>query len=619
MKKRALIYITAIIALLSSCTKGFEELNTDPTQFIKVSPEALMEAAVKRTGEMIGGNGLNSGINVNMWEIANFIEAGARYAANDQGVWQTSYVSVLQNLVQVEKEYGADSAFTNRVHIARIWKAYTYSILTGFFGPIPIDEANNMDHLNEINFVSENDAYKQILALLKAASDGLNPAKDRLTYDVIYGNNANQVVNWRKFANTLRLRIALRCRKNLGADADAVIQEVMANETMLITSEAEGVKIPFENVNNNENPYFRTYIKANFTGGMFPKMADMMFVYLRSYKDPRMNYFFDSVATAKRFRVTDTLTSTLDDSLRIVTYPVPHYGLNKSNTLLAGWTATTANQVSPQGQTNGNAVGPNGADNAPVGNSVYSPIAKTIYNNPARPLIVLGYSEAQFLKAQAVLLGFAGSQSAESYYNSGIDANFTFWGTTINGGPAVSPISASAREAYKAGDGVKFGTTGSGFWNYLHVVKADIPAGDINKVYHQQWLAYYPDQPFDAWCLQRQTRALNFSPHTTPGFSTLLFQDVPDRGVYPTTVNTQNPAGYQGALTLLGTNSFNEETTNPYIRLKFEADYTVPDYNAIPAFYDNQAATKWYGTTIQQLAAASAAQGFPYSITRTYK
>jgi hypothetical protein len=97
-----------------------------------------------------------------------------------------------------------------------------------------------------------------------------------------------------------------------------------------------------------------------------------------------------------------------------------------------------------------------------------------------------------------------------------------------------------------------------------------------------------------------------------------LFQDIPDRAVYPTTVNTQNPTGYQGALTLLGSSGFADETTNPYIRLRFEAAYTVPDYNSFPAYYDNSGANKWYGSTIQSLQAAAAAQGFTVIIVKTY-
>jgi hypothetical protein len=370
----------------------------------------------------------------------------------------------------------------------------------------------------------------------------------------------------------------------------------MANEANLINSEAETAKVPYENVNNNENPYYRYYIKGAFSGN-FPRMTDMMFIYLRSYKDPRMNYFFDSVKLVNRYRVTDTVTSLNDDSLRIITYPIPHYGLNKSNAVLPGW--NLAGQISPQGQTNSGGL---------TGASAYSMVSLNILNSPTRPVIILGYAEAQFLKAQAAILGFGGSQSAESYYTSGIDANFAFWG-----------VSSTLRDAYKAGNGIKFGTTGVGFWNYLHIVKADIPAGDINKIYYQTWLAYFPDQPFDAWCLQRQTRVLNLSPHTTPGYPTLLFQDIPDRAVYPITINQQNPTGYNGALPLLGAASFADETTNPYIRLKFEAAYTVPDYNAMPAFYDNSGANKWYGTTIQSVQAAAAAIGFTVIITRTYK
>jgi hypothetical protein len=98
-----------------------------------------------------------------------------------------------------------------------------------------------------------------------------------------------------------------------------------------------------------------------------------------------------------------------------------------------------------------------------------------------------------------------------------------------------------------------------------------------------------------------------------------LFQDIPDRGMYPVTVNSQNPEGYSSALTLLGASSLADETTNPYIRLRFEMPYTVPDYNAIPATYDNSAATKWYGTTIEQLRAAAAAIGFTVTIVSTYK
>lgn len=595
-----LFLVVLVTAGLFSCTKKFEELNTDPTQFINATPEALLAVSVKRTGDWVGATGINNGINVNMWEIANFGSAVGRYANGDQGVWQNFYVTILQNLTQIETQFGKDPLYKNRVQIARIWKAYVYSILTGYFGSIPITEANNANYLTEINFDSEDSAYVKILRMLKTASTTIdvNNTKDRLAYDVVYGTSAAQLQNWVKFSNTLRLKIALRCRRNLGSLADAEVRDVMGNEAALIESENETAKLAYENVIGNENPYYKTYIRSNFTS-FFPRMSDIMFMYLRSYKDPRINYYFDSVKLTSRFRVTDTVSNTLNDSLYVITYPIPHYGITKSNRQLPGWTPQLTGGIDPQGQAN------NGGVN---GVSAYSMFSLNILNNPTRPLIVLSLAEAQFLKAQASMLNLGGSRTAENYYNSGIDANFAFWG-----------IPFASREIYKSGNGIKFGTTGNGLWNYLHLVNANIPAGDINKIYHQLWLNYFPDQPFDAWCLQRQTRVLNLSPHTNPSFASLVFQDIPGRGFYPLSVSAQNPVGYDGALKQLGIPNFTEETTNPYNNLKFALPYTVPDFNSNRVYYDLSGMNKWYGTTIQSVRAAGLASGFTVIVTKTYK
>ena len=601
MNKRIYLFLVVLFTIgLSSCTKKFEELNTDPTQFINATPEALLAVSVKRTGDWVGATGLNNGINVNMWEIANFGSAVGRYANGDQGVWQNFYVNILQNLTQIETQFGKDPLYANRVQIARIWKAYVYSILTGYFGSIPLTEANNTNYLTEINFESEDSAYVKILRILKTASTTIdvNSIKDRLSYDVVYGTSGTQLQSWVKFANTLRLKIALRCRRNLGSLADAEVRDVMGNEAALIGTENETAKVAYENVIGNENPYYKTYIRSNFTS-FFPRMSDIMFMYLRSYKDPRINHYFDSVKLTSRYRVTDTVSSTINDSLYVVTYPIPHYGITKSRVLLPGWTPQLTGGIDPQAQAN------NGGIN---GVSAYSMYSLNILNNPTRPLIVLGFAEAQLLKAQARMLNLGGSSTAENYYTSAIDANFAFWG-----------IPSTSRDIYKAGNGVKFGTTGKGLWNYLHLVNADIPAGDINKIYHQLWLNYFPDQPFDAWCLQRQTRVLNLSPHTNPSFASLLYQDIPDRGFYPLSVSAQNPVGYAGALKQLGIPNFTEETTNPYNNLKFAAPYTVPDFNAMRVYYDLSGMNKWYGTTIQSVRAAGLASGFTVIVTKTYK
>jgi hypothetical protein len=132
---------------------------------------------------------------------------------------------------------------------------------------------------------------------------------------------------------------------------------------------------------------------------------------------------------------------------------------------------------------------------------------------------------------------------------------------------------------------------------------------------------YFPDQPFDSWCLIRRTRFFIFSPETNPGgyssySSHPTFMDIPGRASYPTSVVTLNPNGYNSALAAMGT--ARADDYDPDQQLHFAAPYTIPDWNNAPVGYDLNYLRKWYGTTIQSLQTAAAGGGFTYSVTLTY-
>ncbi|HTI07262.1 MAG TPA: SusD/RagB family nutrient-binding outer membrane lipoprotein [Puia sp.] len=592
-----IIYI-AMAGSLFSCTKNFTQKNTDPTQFTAVTPEATIESAVRSLNNQLANYNTTK-----FWDISNQVIVNSRYDVTDGGLWQTMYVGVLENLKQIEANYGSDTAYNNRVQIARILECYAYSILTGMFGPIPITQANNPNNLSSVLYENEDSAYSYILTNLKDATSKIKPAGDKLTYDVVYPGGT--VTNWIKFANTLRLKVALRCMRNMGATAAAHIQDVLSNEALTINSEAESAKMAYENVTNNQNPYWLKYIFPNnifpynpTATGQAPKMADNLQVFFRSYNDPRMTVFFDSVPPANRYIITDTLTSTLDDSLRVVTYPIPYLGMPLAPGNLPGW-------LNLVGVTN-----PIGALNV----KAYSNIAPSIVTNPSRPFIMLGYAETLFLKAEAAILGYGGSLSAEQYYNAGIAANFAFWG-----------ISSNALATYQGTNGIKFGTSGAGFNNFLGIVNFSIPPTDINKIWIQRWMTYFPDQSFDSWCLERRTRFFAFSPNTNPGGNSSYtahptYMDIPGRGSYPNSasqsIQALNPDGYNSAVQELGTTRTDDY--DPDQTLHFALPFTVPNWNNANANYDLSYLRKWYGTTIQSLKTAAASGGFPYAVTLTY-
>lgn len=596
--KKYIIAGFILSVLFISCAKDFNDMNTDPTQFTDATPEGALQGSFRRLNDFMANNNTNR-----WWDIAHLMNAGSRYNVEDAGLWQNMYVNVLEPINQLKLTYGADTAYGNRIQIARIWECYAYSILVGNYGPVPRSEANDRDHMASIKYDPEDSVYAYILNTLKDAVSkfNLNRTKDKLAYDVIYGTGASATTNWVKFANTLRLKIALRCYKNLQQLASLHISDVMANENMTISAETETAKMAYENLINNENPYYIKYKRNSYTADP-PCLSDVMFVYFRSYNDPRLNAYYDSVPKATnlndRYLLRDTLASTADDSFRVVDYRIPHFGKPKSPAKLPGWTGLVGND--PLGGTNvrtssrPKGYGWTSGSNQAAGIGLFA---------PEQPFMILSFAEAQFLKAEAAFLGLGGTKSAEQYYNEGINANFAYW-----------KISDAERDAYKARDGVKWNTTGIGYTDYVSIVKADIPADNLAKIHVQEWINYYPDQAFDVWCLQRRTRAMNFSPHTNPnnGVVPTPYIDIPLRGNYPFSSQQLNPIGYNDALSQLGAVS---NDLNPYIPLKFVKDYTVPDWNAVPALYSTKYMTKWYGNTIQSLQAA----GVTFTKISTFK
>ena len=611
---KRLIYSILLLGAVSVGCKKITDINTDPTQFTSVSAEATMNAVFRVTPYVLSPAPIN-----NLWEVANWTSPGGRYNNFDGSVlWQSSYVTILQNVEQLLKTYGNDTAAVNRVQIARIYKAYIHSVLVGALGPIPVSQANNPNYLTTVMFDSEDSVYSYILTTLKDASSKINVARatDKLAYDVIYGGD---LLKWKKFANTLRLKVALRATRVLGPKANQVVSECMADEVNLINAEGEGAKIQFDNTaQQNQNPYYWTYSgKANGAFTLqFPKLNEFMMAFLRSYKDPRLHAYYDSLplgpaATPNSLRqiITDTLPSLADDSLRVVNYPIPYWCWPKALTLLAGWVPDLAGFVSPM-----------------VNVNLASNIDSSIWLNPTRPFILLGYAETLLMKAEAKQLGLGGAQTAEQYYNAGVKANFDFWKTNFDtykgianpASTATPATDANAYNAYMQVPGIKWGTSATGYFrNYIGITDAAIPDGDLNKIYVQQWMNYFPDQGFDAWCLQRRTWVLKFPAHTNPG-SNYTYAEIPYRTFYPGNLVSLNPKGYEDALKQLGL-TVGAENVTATVPLKFMAPHPLINWDDVPAQYDLSFVRKWYGPNIEALKAAATSTGFTYTVTQTFK
>jgi len=580
MKKQLLYLLAIAVVFLFSCTKDFEKINTNPSSFISAQPDAVLPGVFLNTINRFEQNNLTW-----LWEYGHIVNPLGRYNVGDDGVWNSLYVNVLGNTRQLLKLFEGKEGYTNRVAITDIWECYVYANLVGTYGPVPYSHMGETDKTS-IEYDTENDIYTSILSRLKKDAAAISLTGDKFTGDPIFNGDMSK---WIKFANSLRLRTALTVQINLPDLAASNIKELMSNESILLTSDADNVKFSYGSATGSQSFYFRQLVLGNsYVGNAYPYMSDYVFTYFRSFKDPRIESYF-SKATSP-YNITDTLKSSSNALNYIVSYPIPHLGQPKSGAKLPSWDFTSA--------TNPTGFAPFNGANGLQGN--FSKPQSALFAAD-RPFYIMTFAELCFMKAEASVKGFGGSQSAEAYYNAGVNANFSFWGHT------------SAQAAtYLSQNGIKWGTSGKGF-NYPYgFINVGISADNLKKIWIQQWLNYYVDGGFESWVLQRRTQNLELPTHTSPGAIaglTTIFENLPDRFPYPIQAESVlNPVGYANGVKMLGGPDFYST------KLKFQTPYTSVDWTKKIAFLDETVAQKWYGQYIEDLTAA----GIKYTVLRTF-
>lgn len=582
--KKTKIYLTVLLVITAvSCTKNFTTLNTNPGAFIAAEPEAVLPGVFLNT--------INKFELVNittLWEYSHLIDPSGRYNVPSEGnVWTNSYVNVLGNTKQIRNLYAGNPAYTNRVAITDIWECYVYFYLVGSYGPIPYTHMGDTSS-QDVEYDDENTIYTSLLSRLKADAATINVNGDKFTTDPIYGGNMSQ---WIKFANSLRLRIALTVQVNLPALAASNITELMSNEAGLIGSDADDPKLSYGSASGSQSQYNVQLVQgSSYINGAAPVMSDYVFTWFRSYNDPRLSAYFQPCVTKQN--ITDTLTSTADSKHYIVSYGIPHNGSPKSYAKLTNWNLTST-PADPSG-------------NYPLQGtySVNYSTLPTVLTAPTRPFYIMTYAEVCFMKAEAVLKGYGGTSvtTADQYYYTGINANFAFWGLT-----------QAQATAYQQQSGIKWGTAGTGFNYDIGLFNTNLSTDNFKKIWLQQWINYFDDGGFEAWVLFRRTQAFVLPPHTNPGGElglTTPYENLPDRYNYPVANESAvNPIGYANGVKLLSNGQDWGMTL-----LKFEPAYTSVNWANVPVFYDIKFVQKWYGTHIQDLTAA----GVTYTTLSTY-
>ncbi|WP_044207943.1 SusD/RagB family nutrient-binding outer membrane lipoprotein [Flammeovirga sp. OC4] len=562
LKKYINIIITSAILWGSlGCTQDFEELNVNPHEFETATPNVLFPGVVKKSLDLVKGDPANK-----MYlQYSHYTSAGGgpynTYWFSDplgSGWWEDFYTNLIMDLQSIIDTYGDNEKYTNQVGMAKIWKCYLSSVILGTWGPMPYSEA--WQQRLTIGFDSEEQVLEDILKTLSDTYVAMDTAVDTMDEPIFQGDKEK----WKKFANTLSLKLAIRYQ-NMGTNITDYGRLAMEREADIIGSESEAVTAAWGTLEENWNYFYREFRHQN-SSSQLQRFGHVFHTQLRDLKDPRIEVYAEKPKLD--YIIRDTLTNKENGKV-VIEYAAPYVSKPKSTTPHDNWGLT--DQQNPY---------------SGLGDDSYSDIAERYYAQDYEATII-GYAEACFLKAEAKLLHWGGAGSAEAYYNEGIRASF-----------AQHDITEKVN-AYLENDGVKWGTTSEGVRDYRSIVKAQISHGPIQQVIVQRWIAGF-FQGFDGWCLIRRTRDIfDIPPHFNSDQNGVgQATNMPERIMYPFKEARLNTNGYnQGVAYLEGSDFLNT-------RLKLSVPKSYKDWGSLQPIMNQDVVKYYYGTTLEEYEAA---------------
>lgn len=299
--KRALGYLVGLSVLIitsASCDKRMEEMNTNPLALSSLPDEYLFASALRMT---FGGGEIISPFHMRFAsQYAHVYVTNSENRAADsyqdfhtQDIYKEMFSTVFTGPLRYINEVilmtsEGEKADPVRNAMANIVAVISYAQATDCWGDIPYSEgAWGTKGILYPKYDSQEDIYRDMINRLKDAIAVLESAGAGEGYkgaDPVYDNDTGK---WIRFANSLRLRMAMKIRfaaPELGAQ---IITECLAKP--LIETNDQNFELRRQDSENGElyNPWWDLRKYQNF------KMSEMFVNWLVSTGDPRLEVFVE--------------------------------------------------------------------------------------------------------------------------------------------------------------------------------------------------------------------------------------------------------------------------------------------------------------------------------------
>ncbi|MDB4326647.1 SusD/RagB family nutrient-binding outer membrane lipoprotein [Flavobacteriaceae bacterium] len=500
MKMMNKILIIMGFFFVVSCTDDFNEINEQPDAlstedvsakfFVTTVQQQLLRPTMIPLwfGDVIMPDQF-SGQSSNGWAGSDWTgDLGWVYNSfyTDLGCWDwlAGYNSTLTSYMNNVDEGGAleDDMY---YALGLIIKGFYYQQFTEAFGMIPFSEASD-PNITLPKYDEQIDVYKGIIADIDKAIAIIGSNVDAGTgfgilreNDVVFNGNMQ---NWKKTANSLKLRIALRAHGSQGEDfsanaaSEAISSGVLADADALFEGYAEETNIWGGSASYGD-------IWNNFTGSQW-KVSEAMINIMKSSNDPRLSKIaLPSVGGSMTIvKPTDGEGVTLiSDHIAFVKSTLDKSGLILDTDYT--WTETAADLTITMPE-NTNYIGmpsrlsPKLKGYMPdylFSNPADIITQKTNQGKPLFPTILMTSADSHFMIAEAIVKGLA-SGDANNYYQIGLEKAMAIWETSTTSdflGSNMGSLNGTVEE-------------------------------NLEKIATQRWLANYTNG-YESWSIVRDT------------------------------------------------------------------------------------------------------------------
>ena len=299
--KKKLSFVILMLCAMASCTKDMTKLNDNPKVATTVQGEMLFSNGEKAFADIMTTPNVNSGI----FELITQYWAETTYPQESQydlgnrdiplNWWNALYRDVIMDfnrsiiLLRQQAEdpalLPADKvAYTNKIAIAKIFRAYAFSALVNTYGDIPYAEALLGNENTTPVYDNQTDVYYALLDTISTSIGEMDLSGESFgSADLIYSGDVSL---WYKAANSIMLKLAINIADVDPAKSKQLVEAAVKN---VISSNDENATFAYLTTPPNVNPIWTNLVQSGRNDFV---AASTIIDTMLNHDDPRLPLYF---------------------------------------------------------------------------------------------------------------------------------------------------------------------------------------------------------------------------------------------------------------------------------------------------------------------------------------